>query len=149
MLSVETGVLPALESDHVHFAWLIDIEGDIEHWRWTTHGHDLVVEGVTYVSEGQVAGLPAIVRERDIKLQSYTIRLVGSDRVEAALFRMRYLVGRPVTVSLVLLEGESGVIGGKAIRLYKGSVHSWREIEDDTSARVELKITSPWSSLPC
>ena len=145
MLDVHADVKAALNAEHVTFAWLLDIGDGASQLRWTTHAANLVVGGKPYASDKYIAGLPAIVRERGIKLQSYTIRLLGSDRQDATLFRSVNVTGVPVVVSLVLLDAAGAVIGGDAVKLYKGSIQSWREQEDDSSATVEIKITSPWS----
>ncbi|WP_417451275.1 hypothetical protein [Kordiimonas sp.] len=145
MLDIHADVRAALAADHVAHAWLLDLGEGAQQLHWTSHAADLVVGATSYKSEGHIAGLPAIVRERAIKLQSYTIRLIGSDRLIANTFRQFNMTGLPVVVSLALLDVGGEVIGGDAIRLYKGSVQSWRESEDDGSATLELKITSPWS----
>ena len=144
MLDVDAGVLAALEADHAHFAWTVELGTGPETLFWTTHASDVMAGGQTYVSAAYIEGLPAIVREREIKLQSYTLRLVGADRVFANSFHNTELTGTPVVVSLALLDGAGGVIGGDVIQLYKGTVESWRESESADSATIELKITSPW-----
>jgi len=145
MLDVHSDIRTALEGEHVIFAWLLELGEGAQTLRWTTHTSDVVVGGNTFAAAAHVQSLPAIVRERDIKLQAYTIRIVGSDRLVANSFRAPETIGQPVSVSLVLLRDVGTVIGGEAIELYKGTVQSWRESEEEGTATVELKITSPWS----
>ncbi|WP_417459225.1 hypothetical protein [Kordiimonas sp.] len=143
MLDVSSTLMAALEGDHIDFAWLIDMDSGI--WRWTTHGTDLVVGGDTYHSLGNILSLQPIVRERDIKLQSYTMRLSGAERTLADQLRLVALTGIPCVISLILIGADGDVVGDEAIRLYKGAVHAWSEDEGEDTASVEIQITSPWS----
>ncbi|WP_420428901.1 hypothetical protein [Kordiimonas sp.] len=143
MLDVSPAIEAALESDNITFAWLVDLDSGV--WRWTTHGTDLVVSGDTYHSLGNIISLQPIVRERDIKLQSYTMRFSGAERTLADQLRLVALTGIPCVISLVLIDGDGDVVGGEALRLYKGAVHAWSEDEGGDAASVEIQITSPWS----
>jgi hypothetical protein len=145
MLDVHSDIRTALEGEHAIFAWLLELGEGTQALKWTTHASDVSAGGKTYSAAGQIQSLPAIVRQRDIKLQAYTIRIVGSDRLVANSFRTFAAIGLPASVSLVLLADDGSVIGGEAIELYKGTIHSWRESEEEGSATVELKVTSPWS----
>ena len=145
MLDVHSDIRTALEGEHAIFAWLLELGEAPYTLRWTTHASNVTLGSNTFNAAAQVQSLPAIVRERDIKLQAYTIRIVGSDRVMANSLRAPTTIGQPVSVSLVLLRDDGAVIGDEAIQLYKGTVQSWRESEEEGSATVELKITSPWS----
>ncbi len=145
MLDIHADIRTALEAEHVIFAWLLSLGQGAQSLRWTTHAHDITVGGEAFEAAPYIQGLPAVVRERDIKLQAYTIRIVGSDRQVANSFRLYPPIGAPARVSLALLTEAGSVIGGEAIELYKGTIQSWRESEDDDSATVEIKLTSPWS----
>ena len=142
MLDVPTAIRTALQGESLTYAWLVDIAGLI---RLTDFATDITYAGETYTSQGDILGLNSIVRERDIKLQGYTVEIAGADPWYINMLRARNFSGEPCTVSLLMLDDDGDVISGQAIQLYKGSFDSWYESESKTTSQVQIKITSPWS----
>ncbi len=153
MLSVPPGVAAALQAETQCFAWLLKISDDL---FFTNHSVDLAYAGQTYKSEGDLLGVPAVVRERGIKLQSLTIEFSNADGVMSYYLRHRFDAGTseyvPVErtgdiceLMLVLLDDDGSIIDGSAVSLYKGAFDTWTERDTDSAASISLRITSPWA----
>lgn len=141
LFDVDTGK----DAETLRFAWLVELPVDI---RLTDHAVDLTWQGQTYVSQGDIISLPGIVREREIKLQSYTLRLSNTDLSDVDQTPLDKLTSRNFTgtscnVTLVLLREDGSIIDG--INMYRGTFHTWTENETDTSSTMSITLTSPWS----
>jgi len=152
MLSVSNAIKTALSSETMKFAWLLKIGEDL---RFTNHSQDISYDSDTYESQGDVLRLAPITREREIKLQSYTIEFSNVDGVIAYAMRHRIdqgsqpplhdRTGERCEILLVLLDGAGAVIDAP-ISLYAGVFSSWVERDTATTASVSLRITSPWAA---
>lgn len=145
MMDVKPEIKAALSAESLRFAWLIDLPEGI---HLTDHARDLAFDGRSYVSQGDILTLPSIVREREIKLQSYTMTLSNTDLgVGTPLDKLssRNYTGTACEVRLVLLNPDDSIIGNDAISLYKGTFHTWSERETDKSSTMTISLTSPWS----
>lgn len=153
MLAVSSGIDAALAAETLGFAWLITIGDDL---FFTNHSVDVAYTGATYKSEGDLLRMPAIVRERNIKLQSTSLEFSNADGVMSFNLRHKYdegsqsyiahdRTGEPCEILLVLFDSGGAIIDGSAISLYKGVFDTWVERDSETTASISLKITSPWS----
>lgn len=142
MMTVSSAISTALSSETLRFAWLLRICDDL---LLTNHGVELTYGGETYVSGGDILRLPAVVRERAIKLQSYSIEFSNVDGALSAELLARDRTGERCEVLLVFLDADGDIIGDEAISLYRGSFDSWSERDTANSATITLKITSPWA----
>lgn len=141
MLSVSSALQSALAAEQHYFAWLISIGPDL---HFTTHGHDLTHNGKHYLSRGDILRLSNISRDRDIKLQSYSIEFSNVDRLLADALSGDDLTGEDCDVYLALLDENAEIIDDEVIHLYRGAFDSWTERESGTTAVISLKLTSPW-----
>lgn len=151
MIAVSTALAIELAKETMQFAWLITIGDDL---RYTNHAVDIVFGGETFARDGDLLRMPSIVRERAIKLQSYTVEFSNVDGATAYNLSHK-LVGETVVdydrtgdvceVLLVLLGADGLPVAGEAISLYKGLFDSWVERDTDNSATISVKITSPWA----
>ncbi len=133
------------DKETLRFAWLVELPADI---RLTDHATDLTWQGQLYVSQGDILSLPSIVREREIKLQSYTLRisnvdLSNIDQTPLDKLTSQNFTGAICNITLVLLREDGSIIDG--INMYRGTFHTWTENETDTSATMNITLTSPWS----
>jgi len=153
MLTVSSEITAALSGETLRFAWLLQLGGDL---FYTNHTVDIDFDGNSYKSQGDLLSLPSVVRERRIKLQSYTVTFSNVDTVMAYNIRHKYdpglpgfapydRVGDPCEVRLVFLDASSAIIKGEAISLYKGAFDSWTEQDSGTRSTIAVKITSPWA----
>jgi len=142
MQNVPNAVLLKLQSEAFRFAWLVDIAGGL---YLTDFDRALSFGGATYQSQGDILSLSSIVRERGIKLQSYTVTLSGVDGTIPAGLGAVNLTGRDCAIYLAFPAADGPLDETEVISLYKGTFHSWSERESDRSSVVSIKITSPWS----
>ncbi|MFC3051660.1 hypothetical protein [Kordiimonas pumila] len=142
MLSVSSTLAAALAAESLRFAWLINLPANIYLTDW---GVDISYGGHTYISQGDILTLPSIVREREIKLQGYSLTLSGADQQYAGLLAASNRTGAECTVQLVLLDAGGSVVGGEAIGMYKGTFHTWQEQESGSNSTLTISLTSPWS----
>ncbi len=153
MLTVTGGINAALSADTLRYAWLLQLGDDL---FYTNHTVDIDFGGNSYKSQGDILSLPSVVRERRIKLQSYTVTFSNVDVVMAYNLRYKYepdlpgfvpydRVGDACEVRLVFLDAAGAVIDGQAISLYKGAFDSWTEQDSGSRSTISLKITSPWA----
>ncbi|MBL4837134.1 MAG: DUF2163 domain-containing protein [Kordiimonadaceae bacterium] len=145
MMSVSPELTAALDAEQMRFAWLIQLPADI---YLTDYATDLVWNGNIYVSQGDILSLPSVVRERGIKLQSYSIKLSNvdlSDGDQTPLDKLSSgnFTGAPCGATVLLLNADDSIIDG--ISLYKGTFHTWTENETNTSSTMNITLTSPWS----
>lgn len=147
MLDVSSTLQSALAGDSLHFAWLLTI-GDSEivsnNLHFTTHGTDIVHGGKTFVSKGDVLRMSNVSRERQIKLQRYTVEFSNVDRLLAEAFLQTDRTGQMCDVHLALLDEAGDILGGELVHLYRGAFESWTERESGSSASLRLQLTSPW-----
>lgn len=145
MMNVPALFESALASDQIAYAWLLKL-GDTH--RLTNHSDDIVIGADTYLSDGRILRFPSIVRERQIKLQSYSVEFSNVDRSASTLFSdPEYKwIGAPCEVLLALLDSSGGVVSGAAVSLYRGAFDSWVERGTASTATVTVKITSPWAT---
>lgn len=141
MLAVSSTLQAALAAEQHYFAWLISIGADL---HFTTHAYDLTHDGKQFLSKGDILRLSNISRERDIKLQSYSIELSNVDRLLADTLNGNDLTGEDCDVSLALLDEAGVIINDEVIHLYRGAFDSWVERESSTTSVISLKLTSPW-----
>ena len=155
MLNVPTAIAGALAADRLKFAWLLSLGDDL---HFTNHAVDIIHDGTTYASNGDLLRLPSIPRERKIKLQEVMIEFSNADNggVMARNLRQKYnsetqqlefydRVGDLCEIHLVLLDDDDQIVGGQAINLYRGALDSWSERDSGQAATISVKITSPWS----
>lgn len=149
MITVSNGINAALISDTLRYAWLLQLGDDL---FFTNHSIDIDFNGETYRSQGDLLGVRSVVRERRIKLQSYTVTFSNVDAGMAYAMRHNYTDGSPLDrvgdaceVRLVFLDADGAVIDGQAISLYKGAFDSWTEQDGGSRATIAVKITSPWA----
>lgn len=153
MLTVSNGITSALSADTLRYAWLLQIGGDL---FFTNHSVDVEYGGNTYKSQGDLLSMQSVVRERRIKLQSYTVTFSNVDAVTAYNMRHKYdgsvpgfvpydRVGDACEVRLVFLDAGGAVIDGQAVSLYKGAFDSWTEQDSGSRSTIAVKITSPWA----
>lgn len=142
MMTVPTAISSALAGETLRYAWLLQIGDDL---FFTDHALDIDLAGNTYVSQGDILRLSSIVRERNIKLQSYSIEFSNVDGAVSAALRTHDRSGETCDVSLVLLDGVGAPIAGQAISLYRGAFDSWVERDTDSTATISLRLTSPWA----
>ena len=154
MLTVSSGINTALSGDTLRFAWLLQLGDDL---FYTNHTVDIDFGGNSYKSQGDLLSVPSVVRERRIKLQSYTVTFSNVDTVMAYNLRHKYDPGLPgfapydrtgdaCEVRLAFLDDGGGIVDGEAISLYKGAFDSWTEQDTGSRSTIALKITSPWST---
>lgn len=141
MMTVSSVLADALARDRLQYAWLLKIGSDL---HFTNHIADVIWNGNTYRSEGDVLRFPAIVRERAIKLQSYVVEFSGVDGAVSLALRDHDRTGEVCEVFLMLFDGNDGQIGDP-VSLYKGAFDSWVERETPSTSTVTVKITSPWA----
>ncbi len=141
MQNVSSSVQAKLESEGFRFAWLVDVAGHL----YTDFDRELSYQGQSYASMGNILSLSPIMRERGIKLQSYTVTLSGVDGMIPAILSSANLTGRACTIYLAFPEADGTLNDSDVISLYKGTFHSWSQRESDTSSVVTIKITGPWS----
>jgi len=155
MLSISASLATALAGENIRYAWLVAFpdmptkSGGGTGVYFTDHGENITLAGDTYESLGDMLRLSPVVREKAIKLQSYTLTLAGAD-TSVGVSNARWLgaqniTGQPCMVSLALLDAAGAVISGEAIALYEGTVHLVRESESGASSIVDVTLTSPWS----
>ncbi len=153
MLDVSSGIDTALRSMSLRFAWLVKLGDDL---HYTNHEVDIDYGGDTYTSEGDLLDLPSITRERQVKLQSVTLRFSNADGVMSYSLRHKYnpatqtqephdRMGDDCQIYLALLDDGGNLIDGNAISLYKGAIDTWTERDTDAASTIALKITSPWA----
>ncbi len=142
MISGFTYEQTLLEQGGFHFAWLIDM-GDA--MRITDNSVDIIHDGHTYVSGGDIIGLPSISRERGIKLQNYSFTLSGAIHANAALFSSQNWTGTWCEVFLVFLDETGRAVNGQPMSMYRGTLHTWKETDSGSNARVQVTLSSPWS----
>lgn len=154
MLIVSNGISAALAADTLRYAWLLQIGDDL---FFTNHSVDIAYGGDSYKSQGDLLTMQQVVRERRIKLQSYTATFSNVDAVMAYNMRRKYdaglpgfvsydRVGDPCEVRLVFLDAGGDVIDGQAVSLYKGAFDSWTEQDNGSRSTIAVKITSPWAN---
>lgn len=146
MLTVSSETRAALDADHVHAAWLLDLPGGL---TWTTHDRPISLAGVNYASVGQVLSLPTIPRVREVRQHGLSIILAAVEPAVEDHFRgtpgQQTLIGGLVRVRLVLLDGAGGVIAGEAINLYEGTLDHWTVEDGQDDAKLTIKVIGPWS----
>lgn len=142
MLDVSTPVAGILAGESLRIAWLVNIADTL---FLTDHAHDLVHDGETYISQGDVLALSPIVRERGIKLQDYSITLSGVDGLPQGVFGSANFTGHDCTVYLAFPAADGTLASDHVISLYKGTFHSWTVSESAGTSRVVIKVTSPWA----
>lgn len=141
MMTVPAAVAAALEGDQLRYAWLLKIGDDL---HFTNHAGDVIWDGNTYRSEGDVLRFPTIVRERAIKLQSYVVEFSGVDGAVSLALLDHDRTGETCEVFLMLFDS-AGTPVGDPISLYKGAFDSWVERETTNASTISVKITSPWA----
>jgi hypothetical protein len=142
MMTVSTAIADALSGETLRYAWLLQIGEDL---FFTNHGLDIELAGKTYVSQGDILKLSPIVRERQIKLQSYSIEFSNVDGAVGSVLRAYDRTGETCDVSLVLLNSAGALIADKAISLYRGAFDSWVERDTASTSTISLRLTSPWA----
>ncbi len=153
MLTVPSAVQTALSAETNGFAWLVKLGDDL---HYTNHAVDISYSGDAYQSTGDLLRLPAITRERRIKLQSVTIEFSNADGIMSFNLRHKFndgtmayepydRTGDPCEIFLAFLDDAGALIAGDAISLYKGALDTWTERDSEASSTLSVKVTSPWS----
>lgn len=144
--------LNALGANGFRFAWLVNLGGE---FLFTDNETNLNFSGNEYLSGGELLGLSSVTREKGIRLQSYSFTLSGVHQETAS--RLLFLLkeaGEPVSarnvagmngeVWLALLD-EGGRHITQTIKMYQGTLQSWKESDSGSSVRISITLASPWS----
>jgi len=145
MINVDSSVQAAMELDNPRFCWLVQLPGPS---YWTDHGVPVTWNSVTYENNGYLLNIPPVLRERDIRMQSYavTVSAVEQDVAQTVydFFASRNMTGETCRVSLAMLDNNDAVIGD-IIGMYEGTFDSWSNQDQGKSEKISIKISNIWS----
>lgn len=145
MQTAPSALVDALSAEQFRFAWLVELPGPASPLFLTDHAVDIEHDGQTWLSQGDIIGLPTITRERGIKLQGLAIGFSANDGALNAALASRPMAGEACRLSLVFLDATGGVIGDAALPVYEGTFDGWSYRAGKGGDSIEVRVTSPWA----
>ncbi len=105
--------------------------------RLTTAGHDIVYEGLTYLSNSLILSVDGIKQQQELRVTKVNIQFTAVDQSILAVFLNQTQQNRRVTVNRVILTPEHTVVGSLLITQFL--IDS--DAVDDTEESCVVNVT--------
>lgn len=148
MLTVDSSVTTALESNNWAHALLVQIPGATTHY-YTDHWKDILYGANTYSHDGNlVLNSGRSSRDLELRADAITIRLDNADKSLYEEYAAANQVGKEVILSVAFVNKATGnlLAANSVAELYKGIVDSWSQMDDGGTSSFSIRLTNHWGA---
>lgn len=145
MRQIDSVVISALEQGNIRWAYLVDVEFDVNPLRFSSLYSDLDYDGKTYIGAGNLGTISATQENSALEPSSVNLTISGvNPAVLPTVFDQEY-INRPASIRLLVLDDNGGVVG---VLPYYGGLISDLSLNFSSTSSIQISLAdqlSVWS----